>query len=80
MVCVPIDLVKSRMQAGALSSPVPGIATGLQSTGVLGTIRAIHSLGGVRLFYNGATAAVVRAFPANGALFLGYELAMRAMA
>ncbi len=73
----PCDVVKSRLQAGALSS---GAATTGAAPSLFTAARALYAAGGVRVFYHGASAAVLRAFPANGALFLGYEMAMRLMA
>lgn len=59
----PADMVKSRLQAS------DGIRL---SEVVAGIMRA----SGVRGFYQGWTSAVMRAFPANAALFLGYETAI----
>lgn len=37
----------------------------------------LYTQGGVRIFYGGWSAAVLRAFPANAAMFLGYELGLK---
>jgi hypothetical protein len=64
-VVFPMDVVKSRTQTGT---------TG-QST--LTVARTILQKEGPRAFYRGWSAAVARAFPANAALLLGYELSHR---
>jgi hypothetical protein len=63
----PADVLKSRMQVSPVRLAFVALATQLYKT---------H---GVRVFYNGVGAAVARAFPANGALFCGVELAKRAL-
>jgi len=65
-VVFPADTVKSRMQTAALS----GQGTG---AGAVAALRDVLRNGGLRALYRGWAAAVVRAFPANGALFLGVE-------
>lgn len=60
-VVFPFDLVKSRMQTGVASSLPACLRQVLREEGVKG-------------LYPGWSAAVLRAFPANGALFVGYEL------
>ena len=42
-------------------------------------VAAMYRAGGVAVFYRGASAAIMRAFPANGALFLGYEVSMKVL-
>ena len=64
-VVFPMDVVKSRLQINS------------GNDGVLSTCAKIYSDHGIRGFYNGWSAAVLRAFPANGALFMGYELCNR---
>lgn len=66
-VVFPFDLVKSRMQTGGTDS-LPAC------------LRRILREEGLRGFYPGWSAAVLRAFPANGALFVGYELTRKLMA
>lgn len=70
-VAFPMDCVKSYMQTRQDPSSVQGSVTLRQ---------AIHhiynSRGGIQGFYRGWSAAVLRAFPANAGLFLGYEMAL----
>lgn len=66
----PADTVKSRMQTAALSSQ-----DGTKSAGA--ALKATLQQGGIRALYRGWGAAVLRAFPANGALFLGVETTSR---
>jgi hypothetical protein len=63
----PCDVVKSRLQAG-----VGARSNGLRVVGRI--VLDLYRAGGARVFYNGVAAAVLRAFPANGALFMGYEM------
>lgn len=65
-VVFPMDVVKSRMQTS-------------KSTGqsALAVARTIVRQEGVRALYQGVSAAVARAFPANAALLLGFELSHR---
>eukprot|EP01041_Mallomonas_annulata_P013958 gene13958-29709_t len=60
-VSIPADVVKSIIQ------------TSSKPTTITATIRQIIRTRGLRGFYNGIEVAIVRAFPANAALFLGYE-------
>lgn len=60
----PADSIKSRMQIS-------------KSISFQIAARDIYGTQGLRGFYRGWSAAVLRAFPANGALFLGYELVSR---
>ncbi len=41
--------------------------------------RQLYAAHGISVFYKGVAAAVLRAFPANGALFFGYELSRAAL-
>jgi hypothetical protein len=86
----PFDAVKSRLQA---SGGVSGVGIGSGSGGSGGSggggssggavreaarlFSAILREGGVSLLYKGWSAAILRAFPANGALFLGVNTAER---
>ncbi|CAE7883848.1 Slc25a20, partial [Symbiodinium sp. KB8] len=65
-VVFPADTVKSRMQTAAVSG-------GATADGALAALQAVLREGGTRALYRGWGAAVLRAFPANGALFLGVE-------
>eukprot|EP00128_Syssomonas_multiformis_P014767 Colp12_sorted_trinity150504_noHs@16091 len=64
-VVFPADVVKSRMQAGC----------GQQS--LRQTVSSIYRQQGMNGFFRGWSAAVARAFPANAALLLGYELCQK---
>lgn len=64
-VMFPLDLIKSRMQAATTHMTMASC------------VRLVLQRDGVAGLYRGWSAAVLRAFPANGALFLGYELMQR---
>lgn len=70
LVVFPMDCVKSRIQVMSL--------TGKQS-GFFKTLMTIARTEGVRALYSGLTPTMVRTFPANGALFLGYEASRKFM-
>ncbi|CAI5739246.1 unnamed protein product [Peronospora destructor] len=56
----PADVLKSRMQTASSTDPLS----------LRGAFRAVYSEFGIHGFYRGWSAAVLRAFPANGSLFL----------
>eukprot|EP01036_Dinobryon_divergens_P034844 gene34844-45082_t len=56
------DSIKSRIQASE------------QRVGIVETAQSIYRARGLRGFFVGLEVAIVRAFPANAALFVGYEL------
>ena len=62
-----MDVAKTRLQSGKARG------------GVLQVMRAIVVEEGWRGLFQGWTAAVVRAFPANAGLFVGVEMAIRTM-
>ncbi|XP_061659021.1 mitochondrial ornithine transporter 1-like [Syngnathoides biaculeatus] len=66
----PMDCVKSRIQVMSM--------TGRQG-GFLKTFWLIARSEGVGALYSGLTPTMVRTFPANGALFLGYEVSRKVM-
>ncbi len=66
-VIFPFDSVKSRMQSGSVQ------------TGVVETMRNMWQRGGATPFFRGWSAAVLRAFPANAALFLGVEMSRQVL-
>lgn len=66
-ISMPIDAVKSVIQTSA--KPLP----------VIETVRNIYRTRGLWGFYRGIGVAIVRAFPANAALFVGYEFARKAI-
>lgn len=67
VVGIPPDVLKSRLQT-APENHYPN--------GIRDVFRTIIKQEGIRGLYKGATAVFLRAFPANAACFLGYELAM----
>jgi hypothetical protein len=70
-VAFPVDCVKSYMQTYQHPTSTQ------QGVSFRQAIRHIYrERGGVQGFYRGWSAAVLRAFPANAGLFLGYELAL----
>jgi hypothetical protein len=60
----PVDVIKSRMQIG-------------NNVGFRAAAQAVWAQEGLRGFYRGWSAAVLRSFPANGFLFLGVEMTHR---
>ncbi|XP_006002819.1 solute carrier family 25 member 15a [Latimeria chalumnae] len=66
----PIDCVKSRIQVLSMAG---------KQAGFLHTFVSIMKTEGVLALYSGLTPTMIRAFPANGALFLAYELSRKAM-
>ncbi|XP_048388404.1 mitochondrial ornithine transporter 1-like isoform X2 [Stegostoma tigrinum] len=66
----PIDCVKSRIQVLSMAG---------QQAGFFSTFRNIFMKEGLKAIYSGLTPTMIRAFPANGALFLAYELSRKAM-
>jgi len=67
----PMDTAMVRMQTGK--------GAGGQSGSFLLTCRDIYRVGGVRGFFPGWMPAMLRAFPANAALFLGFEAGRRTL-
>ena len=67
MVSFPIDSVKSRVQ----TSKTP--------TSLVSMAKTIYKKFGVRGFFRGVSSAVLRAFPANAGLFLGYEMVIEVL-
>lgn len=63
----PVDVLKSRMQTASSPSPLS----------LRQAFRAVNAELGLHGFYRGWSAAVLRAFPANGSLFLGVEMTHR---
>ena len=70
--CYPIDVVKNRLMAAPDQSPPVYRNT-------RDVVRQIWRKEGARGFLVGFTPCAVRAFPANAAAFLGFELAMRTL-
>eukprot|EP01135_Chromosphaera_perkinsii_P000542 Nk52_evm4s123 gene=Nk52_evmTU4s123 len=67
----PADVVKTRIQAEPADSK-------LYSGTVDCTLKSYRA-GGVRVFFIGLNASIIRAFPVNGAIFMVYELVLRAL-
>jgi hypothetical protein len=61
---LPLDAVKTTIQVYQGPLPTPRIRD---------VVRDVWTKHGMRGFYRGLSAAIVRAFPANAALFVGYE-------
>ncbi|XP_056140669.1 solute carrier family 25 member 15b [Lampris incognitus] len=70
LVVYPMDCVKSRIQVMSMMG---------KQAGFFKTFMAITRTEGVRALYSGLTPTMVRTFPANGALFLGYEASRKIM-
>ncbi|KAM3935989.1 mitochondrial ornithine transporter 1-like [Leptodactylus fuscus] len=66
----PIDCIKSRIQVLSI--------TGKQA-GFMGTFSSIVKNEGILALYSGLKPTLIRAFPANGALFLAYEYSRKLM-
>lgn len=65
--CYPQDVIKSVIQ----SSPT--------KLSLLQAIKHIHNSSGYRGFFKGFGPTMLRAFPANAATFLGYELVTKTL-
>ncbi|XP_075957972.1 solute carrier family 25 member 15b isoform X1 [Anarhichas minor] len=70
LVVYPFDCVKSRIQVMSMMG---------KQAGFFKTFMTIARTEGVRALYSGLTPTMVRTFPANGALFLGYEVSRKVM-
>ncbi|KAI3423946.1 hypothetical protein D9Q98_009780 [Chlorella vulgaris] len=68
---LPLDVAKTRIQTA-----YPG---SYQDVGVLRQLRMVHREGGVRALYAGLSPTLARAFPANAAQWLAWELCMQRM-
>ncbi|XP_072285560.1 mitochondrial carnitine/acylcarnitine carrier protein-like [Pyxicephalus adspersus] len=66
IVAIPMDVLKSRFQTAQAD----------QYRGALDVLREVLRDEGPRGLYRGFTAAMLRAFPANAACFLGFEVSM----
>lgn len=75
LVALPFDVIKSRIQ----TQDIAGGADKGASTGMLSVARRVIAEGGVAGLYRGAAPALLRAFPANAACFLGMEMSMKAL-
>ncbi|CAF1494174.1 unnamed protein product [Adineta ricciae] len=70
LIAMPADILKSRLQS-APSDRYPN--------GARDVFRELMRKEGIGSFYKGTTAILIRAFPANAACFLGYEIAMKVL-
>ncbi|XP_017691576.1 PREDICTED: solute carrier family 25 member 48 isoform X1 [Lepidothrix coronata] len=69
--CTPMDVVKSRLQADGVYLN--------QYKGTLDCILQSYQNEGLKVFFRGLTVNTVRGFPSSAAMFLGYELSLKAM-
>uniref|UniRef100_A0A5S6R263 Zinc finger CCCH-type with G patch domain-containing protein n=2 Tax=Trichuris muris TaxID=70415 RepID=A0A5S6R263_TRIMR len=69
-VCLPQDVLKSRLQIAP---------TGKYPNGIRDVARELIREEGITALYKGFTPVMLRAFPANAACFLGYEIAMNVL-
>lgn len=60
---VPIDVIKSQVQAASSSRQPKSISE---------CIKITYKHGGVRAFYTGLSVLLIRGFPVNAAMFFGY--------
>lgn len=78
-VVFPFDSVKSRMQVGSQTNEyatprkTDASQPPLRAQSMLHVARTLYGEGGLPSFYRGWSAGVLRAFPANAALFVGVE-------
>uniref|UniRef100_G1PBJ0 Mitochondrial ornithine transporter 1 n=1 Tax=Myotis lucifugus TaxID=59463 RepID=G1PBJ0_MYOLU len=66
----PVDCIKSRIQVLSMSG---------KQAGFVGTFISVVKNEGVTALYSGLKPTMIRAFPANGALFLAYEYSRKLM-
>lgn len=62
---VPIDVVKSRIQADNRTNP--------KYKGMIDCFLKSYKADGMTVFFRGLTVTLVRALPVNAATFVGYE-------
>ncbi|KAJ6507288.1 mitochondrial carrier domain-containing protein [Mycena vitilis] len=73
-VIYPIDMIKSRMQTDGFTA-----ATGQKHKSAIDCARTVWRAEGIAAFTRGLTPTLIRSPFANGATFLGFELASRAL-
>ncbi|XP_053141025.1 mitochondrial ornithine transporter 1 isoform X2 [Hemicordylus capensis] len=66
----PVDCIKSRIQVLSMAG---------KQAGFMGTFASVFQNEGVSALYSGLKPTMIRAFPANGALFLAYEYSRKLM-
>ncbi|XP_069142378.1 mitochondrial carnitine/acylcarnitine carrier protein-like [Argopecten irradians] len=69
-VCLPADVLKSRLQTAP---------AGTYPNGIRDVYKQLMREEGFMSLYKGFTPVMLRAFPANAACFLGYEVTMKAL-
>ena len=67
-IVLPIDTAKTRIQTAVPGSP--------QDLGLTGHLKSIVNESGVRALWRGVVPAMLRAFPANAAQWLAWEMAI----
>jgi len=85
VVAIPPDVLKSRFQTGSLLSHFrkknatifSRIAPTGKYRGMADVLRELIRTEGIGALYKGIVPVMLRAFPANAACFLGYELTMK---
>ncbi|KAI8319078.1 mitochondrial carrier [Martensiomyces pterosporus] len=70
----PIDVVKSFIQTADVRSAASGT---VERPGIVSTVRTVYARGGIPAFYRGLGITLLRAFPANAAMFMTYEYLSR---
>ena len=65
LVIIYLDVVKSRIQADDPLNP--------KYHGMIDTFKKCYAEGGIKIFGRGLVVMSLRAFPLNGATFLGYD-------
>lgn len=69
LVAIPPDVLKSRLQTAPEG----------KYNGVRDVLKETMRTEGIRAFYKGCTPVMIRAFPANAACFMGFELALKVL-
>jgi len=67
--CYPIDVIKNRIQAAPDTIPP-------RYNGMVHAATTIYRTDGWRAFFSGFTPCLMRAFPANAACFVAFEIVM----
>uniref|UniRef100_UPI00398EB212 solute carrier family 25 member 48 isoform X2 n=1 Tax=Pristiophorus japonicus TaxID=55135 RepID=UPI00398EB212 len=67
----PMDVVKSRLQADGVSET--------RYKGIVHCIQQSYQKEGLNVFFKGTAVNAIRGFPMSAAMFLGYELALKAL-
>ncbi|KAL5112242.1 Mitochondrial carnitine/acylcarnitine carrier protein [Taenia crassiceps] len=70
LIAIPPDVLKSRLQTAP---------EGKYPQGIRSVFEELLTKEGIFALYKGAAPVMIRAFPANAACFLGYEVAMRVL-